>query len=179
VHLIPRSGGDPVIEQMPADRLSEVRGLSEQLPRFMRVVHALKSQAARTDSRDRAALVLLFPLVRLGPLRQGALADLVHADPSTVSRHVAALVEQGLVRRVADETDGRASRLVVTDAGHAALDVLRSEREAHLAQATADWDPADLAVFTTLFGRLIDDLAASLPGVPDAGVPTDSPREIR
>jgi DNA-binding MarR family transcriptional regulator len=88
-------------------------------------------------------------------------------------------VEQGLVRRVADETDGRASRLVVTDAGHAALDVLRSEREAHLAQATADWDPADLAVFTTLFGRLIDDLAASLPGVPDAGVPTDSPREIR
>ena len=68
--------------------------------------------------RDRAAHVLLFPLCRLGPLRQGALADLVHADPSTVSRHVAALVEQGLVRRVADESDGRASRLVVTDEGH-------------------------------------------------------------
>jgi DNA-binding MarR family transcriptional regulator len=167
------------MQHPPTDRLAEVRTLSEQLPRFMRVVHALKSQAARTDSRDRAALVLLFPLARLGPLRQGALADLVHADPSTVSRHVAALVEQGLVRRVADETDGRASRLLVTDAGHSALEVLRREREAHLAQATAAWDPADLAVLTTLFGRLIDDLAASLPGVPDAGIPTDSPREIR
>ena len=157
--------------QPPTDRLAEVRTLSEQLPRFMRVVHALKSQA--TDSRDRAALVLLFPLVRLGPLRQGALADLVHADPSTVSRHVGALVEQGLVRRVADETDGRASRLVVTDAGHAALDGFRREREAHLARATAGWDTADLTTLTTLFGRLVDDLADTLPGSPDGGTPAD------
>src|SRR5918995_2760615 len=136
------------MQHAPTDRLAEVRTLSEQLPRFMRVVHALKSQASRTDSRDRAALVLLFPLARLGPLRQGALADLVHADPSTVSRHVAALVEQGLVRRVADETDGRASRLVVTDAGRAALGQVRAEREAHLARVTAGWQTADLAALT-------------------------------
>ncbi|HZB20681.1 MAG TPA: MarR family transcriptional regulator [Blastococcus sp.] len=161
------------MQHAPTDRLAEVRTLSEQLPRFMRVIHALKSQAARADSRDRAALVLLFPLVRLGPLRQGALADLVHADPSTVSRHVGALVEQGLVRRVADESDGRASRLVVTEDGHAALDVLRREREAHLARATAGWDTADLATLTTLFGRLVDDLAVTLPGSPDGGTAAD------
>jgi DNA-binding MarR family transcriptional regulator len=169
------------MQQTPTDRITEVRHLSEQLPRFIRLVHALKSQAARTDARDRAALVLLYPLVRLGPLRQGALADLVHADPSTVSRHVAALVEQGLVRRVADETDGRASRLVVTDAGHAALETLRHEREAHLERVTADWDTADLAMLTTLFGRLLDDIAATLPGTTDAAgsAPIDPPREIR
>jgi DNA-binding MarR family transcriptional regulator len=167
------------MQHPPTDRLAEVRTLSEQLPRFLRVIHALKSQAARGDSRDRAALVLLYPLVRLGPLRQGALAELVHADPSTVSRHVAALVEQGLVRRVADETDGRASRLVVTDAGHGALEALRREREAHLERVTAHWDPADLAALTTLFGRLLDDLAATLPGIPDAGPTTDPARENR
>ena len=111
----------------PVDRLSAVRTLSEQLPRFMRLVHAVKSQLAGGD-RDRAALVLLFPLERLGPLRQGALAELVHADPSTVSRHVTQLVERGLVRRVADESDGRASRLVLTDAGSAAIVALRRER---------------------------------------------------
>ena len=83
--------------------------------------------------------MLLFPLDRLGPLRQGALAELLHADPSTVSRHVALLVERGLVRRVADESDGRASRLVVTDAGRAALEQLGREREAFLAHVTADW----------------------------------------
>jgi DNA-binding MarR family transcriptional regulator len=157
------------------DRLAEVRALSEQLPRFMRLVHALKTQASKSDARDRAALVLLFPLVRLGPLRQTALAELVHADPSTVSRHVAALVDQDLVRRVADESDGRASRLVVTDAGRAALDAMRAEREAHLERVTAGWDPADLARLTTLFGRLLDDLAATLPGTAD----TDPVRENR
>src|SRR5215203_3757890 len=105
------------MQHPPTDRLAEVRTLSEQLPRFMRVIHALKSQAARADSRDRAALVLLFPLVRLGPLRQGALAD--------------------------------------------------------LARATAGWDTADLATLTTLFGRLVDDLAVTLPGSPDGGTATD------
>ncbi|SNR65110.1 MarR family winged helix-turn-helix transcriptional regulator [Blastococcus mobilis] len=156
------------MNETPNDRLAQVRTLSEQLPQFIRLIQTVKTQMARTDARDRAALVLLYPLVRLGPLRQGALAELVHADPSTVSRHVAALVEEGLVRRVADETDGRASRLVVTDAGHSVLESLRREREAHLARVTAGWDDADLATLTTLFGRLLDDIAATLPGTPEA-----------
>lgn len=139
-------------------RAETVHALGEQLPRFVRVVHALKASQG-----NRAALVLLFPLERLGPLRQGALAELVHADPSTVSRHVTALIERGLVRRVADETDGRASRLVLTDTGRTALERFRAEREAHLARVTADWPAADLATLAHLFGRLVDDLAASLP----------------
>lgn len=167
----------------PIDRASAVRTLSEQVPRFMRLVHALKMQAAKNDSGDRAALVLLFPLVRLGPLRQGALAELVHADPSTVSRHVAALVDRGLVQRVADESDGRASRLHVTDAGHAALDAFRRDRENHFAQVTAGWDEKDLAALTTLLGRFLDDMSNTTPGVPDACTPegttsTDLTREI-
>ncbi|MGY2064383.1 MarR family winged helix-turn-helix transcriptional regulator [Blastococcus sp. SYSU DS0619] len=171
-----------------ASRRTQVDTLSEQLPRFMRLIQALKAQLAGPDSRDRAALVLLYPLVRQGPLRQGALADLMHADPSTISRHVAALVDQGLVRRVADETDGRASRLVVTEAGRAALETLRAERTAHLERVTAGWDPADLATLTTLFGRLLDDIAADLPGTTEQPVPerastertsTERTREIR
>jgi DNA-binding MarR family transcriptional regulator len=155
-------------------RQAQLHALGELLPRLIRVVHALKSS---TTGESRAAYVLLFPLVRLGPLRQSALADLVHADPSTVSRHVAALVERGLVRRVADETDGRASQLVVTDAGHAALAVLRSEREVVLARMTADWDTADLSTLTQLFGRFVDDLSAALPC--DAADPLPAPREAR
>jgi DNA-binding MarR family transcriptional regulator len=141
--------------------LEDVRALSDLLPRFMRIAAAHKSQLA-SEGRDRAALVLLFPLRRIGPMRQGALADVVHADPSTISRHVAALVEKGLVQRVADESDGRASRLVITEAGNKALEGLCSERESHLDQITATWDPADLATFTRLFGRLIDDLETAL-----------------
>jgi DNA-binding MarR family transcriptional regulator len=159
-----------------AGRQGQLHTLGEQLPRMMRLIHALKASAAG-DNRERAAFVLLFPLVRLGPLRQGALADLMHADPSTVSRHVATLVEAGLVRRVSDERDGRASRLVVTDAGHAALASLRAEREAVLDRATADWDDAELTTLTDLFGRLLDGMAAVLPS--DAPDPLPTPREPR
>jgi DNA-binding MarR family transcriptional regulator len=83
------------------------------------------------------------------------------------------------VRRVPDESDGRASRLVVTDAGAAALDELRAERESHLQRATAGWSAADLATLSELFGRLVDDLTAFLPGVAGDPVPTDLPRETR
>jgi DNA-binding MarR family transcriptional regulator len=160
-------------------RDDELRALGEQMPRFMRLIHGIKAQHTAEGGRDLAALVLLFPLARLGPLRQSALAEAVHADPSTVSRHVALLVERGLVLRVADESDGRASRLVLTDAGQAQLDQLRAERVAYLRTVTADWTDDELATFTTLFDRLLADIAATLPGVPDASAPTDLPREIR
>ena len=161
----------------PDGREAEVRALSELLPRFGRLVHAFKTQAV--ENRDHAALVLLYPLVRQGPLRQGALAELVHADPSTISRHVASLVERRLVTRVADEFDGRASRLVVTDAGRAKLELLHAERVAYLASVTAGWSPADLQTFTLLFGRFLDDLAASLPADAGCQSPPSTPEENR
>ncbi|MDT0274760.1 MarR family winged helix-turn-helix transcriptional regulator [Blastococcus goldschmidtiae] len=155
----------------------EVVVLSEQLPRFMRLANVLKSQLAGPEGHDRAALVLLYPLTRLGPLRQGALADELRADPSTVSRHVAVLVGEGLARRVADPADGRATRLVVTDAGLAALAAMRREQTAMLSRITADWDEADLTVFTGLFNRFLDDFAAALPA--DAAPSTPTPGDLR
>jgi DNA-binding MarR family transcriptional regulator len=158
----------------PVDRLEDVRALSDLLPRFLRAAHAHKTQLA-SEGRERAALVLLFPIHRFGPVRQSTLAETVHADPSTVSRHVASLVEQGLVRRVPDENDGRASRLVTTDAGRAALQGLCAERESRLDQATATWEDTDLATFTRLLGRLVDDLESSLTAAPAGQAPTAQP----
>jgi DNA-binding MarR family transcriptional regulator len=151
-----------------ADRDAGLLALSEQMPRFMRLIHGLKAQHTAEGGRDRAALVLLFPLHRLGPLRQSALAELVHADPSTVSRHVTLLVERGLVVRVADDSDGRASRLVLTEAGRAQLDQLRVERVAYLRRVTDDWTDDELGTFTALFERLLDGVAATLPNDPNS-----------
>jgi len=103
---------------------------------------------------------------------RGALAELVHADPSTVSRHVTLLVDRGLVRRVADEQDGRASRLVVTPAGEAVLEQMRQERNGLLAQVTADWTPDELASFTRQLHRFVRDLTDHLPTL---GAATDGP----
>jgi DNA-binding MarR family transcriptional regulator len=147
-------------------RDDELRALSDQMPRFMRLIHGIKAQHTAEGGRDLAALVLLFPLQRLGPLRQSALAEAVHADPSTISRHVALLVDRGLVLRAADESDGRASRLVLTEAGREQLDQLRGERVAYLRTVTADWTDDELETFTTLFDRLLDGIATTLPGEP-------------
>ncbi len=170
----PPAAGSPTL---PVRRAAEVRRLSEQFPRFLRVLHAFKSLATAGDARERAALVLLFPLTRLGPLRQSALAEVVHADPSTISRHVTWLVEHGLVQRVADESDGRATRLVVTDAGGAAVERLAEERTAQLGAMLAGWSEADLAALTGLFGRLLDDLTAALPSDPRSPSVPPVPRE--
>ena len=140
--------------------------LSDELARLSRLLHAVKSASvggSGPEARERAAHVLLFQLTRMGPLRQGALAELVHADPSTVSRHVALLVERGLVRRVADEQDGRANVLVVTPAGEAVLDTLRQERESLLDRVTAGWAPGERASFTCQLHRFVQDLATHLP----------------
>ena len=140
--------------------------LPEELVQLVRVMHLLKNQTtsgAGPEARERAAHVLLFPLTRLGPLRQGALAELVHADPSTVSRHVTLLVDRGLVRRVADASDGRASRLLVTPAGEAVLDQMRQERSSLFARVTADWDGEELRTFTRQLHRLVQQLSDHLP----------------
>ncbi|GAB3355345.1 MarR family winged helix-turn-helix transcriptional regulator [Modestobacter lapidis] len=145
--------------------------LSDELARLTRVLHALRSGppgGAGSDARESAAHVLLFPLTRLGPLRQGALAELVHADPSTVSRHVTLLVERGLVRREADEQDGRASVLVVTATGEAALESMRQERDAFLERVTAAWSPGERATFTGQLHRFVQDLTTHLPSLSDA-----------
>jgi DNA-binding MarR family transcriptional regulator len=142
--------------------------LSDELARLSRVLHALKTSVASGaghEARERAAHVLLFPLTRLGPLRQGALAELVHADPSTVSRHVTLLVERGLVRRVADELDGRASRLVVTPAGEAVMETMRQERDGMLQQVTESWTPQELETFTRLLRRFVQGLTDQLPSL--------------
>jgi DNA-binding MarR family transcriptional regulator len=143
-------------------RLEDVRTLSDLLPRFMRMAQAHKTQLA-SEGRERAALILLVPIKQLGPLRQGALAELVHADPSTVSRHVTLLVDRGLVRRVADEQDGRASRLVVTPAGEAEVEKMRQERDSVLARVTAGWTADELATFTRQLRRFVRDLNDLLP----------------
>jgi len=167
---------------LPADA-DAAHSLSDELARLSRVLHALKTHAtagAGAEARERAAHVLLFPLTRLGPMRQGALAELVHADPSTVSRHVTLLVDRGLVRRVADEQDGRVSRLVVTPAGEAVLDEMRREREDLLAAVTADWSPTELAAFTGQLRRFVDDLTDHLPSLGGAiGAPLPRPEKDR
>ena len=156
--------------------------LADELTRLVRVLHALKGQqhgGTSEQDRERAAHVLLFPLVQLGPLRQQTLAELLHADPSTVSRHVTRLVQHGLVHRVADAHDGRASSLVVTPEGEAVLEGMRQDRTALLTAVTSSWSEPDLASLTRLLRRFVSDLDDHLPARTGGTTPSASPEKDR
>jgi DNA-binding MarR family transcriptional regulator len=89
---------------------------------------------------------------------------------------VTLLVERGLVRRAADELDGRASRLVVTPAGEAELETMRQERDRLLDQVTADWAPQELDAFTRQLHRFVQGLTDHLPNLGPAAPCTEKDR---
>lgn len=105
---------------------------------------------------------LLHVVRSSGPLRQSALAEAVHTDPSTISRHVAELVDGGLVERTPDPGDGRASLLALTPEGEAQVTAMRAGRDSYVGGALAGWSTADLEALSDGLDRFTTDLGALL-----------------
>jgi DNA-binding MarR family transcriptional regulator len=83
-------------------------------------------------------------------------------DPSTISRAVASLVANGLVERRADPADGRASVLVLTAAGTAALTDAHRWFGEVLDRALADWTAGEVGALCTALGRFVRAIEQSL-----------------
>lgn len=103
---------------------------------------------------DGAAYGMLVLLDDAGPLRASDVVVRLGLDKSTISRQVAALVDVGLVDRVADPGDGRAQVLSISAQGRRRLSEVRNERRARWQADLADWPTADVAVLAQLLGRL-------------------------
>jgi DNA-binding MarR family transcriptional regulator len=133
--------------------------LSHEFARYSRVIHHLKSQLADLFpvGLDPAAASLLAWLVKQGPSRQGELAECTFLDPSTVSRRISQLVQQGLVERRADPLDGRAVQLVPTVRGKEFFSILQVRREEVMNQVLSDWTSTDLSTLRALMRKFNDD----------------------
>jgi DNA-binding MarR family transcriptional regulator len=152
------------------DRAASEEQLATEVSTLLRLMHPVKAAAAREGGpgvgHDRSAMLLLFPLMH-APQRPGALAEISHADPSTISRQVAELVRHGLVRREPDPSDGRASLLAITDAGREVCERVRTMRRELLATAVAGWTDSELGTLAVLLNRFNGALgAAYCPPVP-------------
>ncbi|HEX4812415.1 MAG TPA: MarR family transcriptional regulator [Nonomuraea sp.] len=143
----------------------EVEELSDALVVLTRASHAMRVQlAARSvDGVEWGAYALLVHVVTHGPSRSSALAEAACIDPSTVSRHVAALVAGGLVDRRPDPQDGRAALLVATDAGRELCEAARRRRVATVARIVQEWTPQDVATLAALIDRFNDSFARIRP----------------
>ena len=141
---------------MPSDDdLALADDVSSQLIRLLRLMERRQAQyqAEHPDAVERATYYLLVHLVKGGPQRAGALAESVHSDPSTISRQVAHLVRLGLVERMADPEDGRATLLTATDEGRRVFEENRRMRIERFAEMLSDWAVDDRRRFAELLGR--------------------------
>lgn len=137
--------------------------LAGELTRFARLGGRVKGMLNVGDlGAEFSALMLLFPLRELGPMRVTDLAEVKQADPSTVSRQAAQLVKAGFARREADPVDGRASRLAVTAQGLKACNRLHDARQALLNRVLHDWAPDRVEAFAGLFEQFNSSVDALL-----------------
>ncbi|MCU7722946.1 MarR family transcriptional regulator [Actinoplanes sp. KI2] len=143
--------------------------LADEIMRFFRLGARAKGMLNSGDlGAEFSALMLLFPLRFLGPMRVTDLAEAKQADPSTVSRQAAQLVKAGLVRREADPEDGRAARLAITEDGLAACRKLHDAREAFLAEVLGSWPAERVEAFVELFIEFNTAVEARLRSEPAA-----------
>jgi DNA-binding MarR family transcriptional regulator len=90
-----------------------------------------------------------------GPVGVTGVAEALGVDQPRASKLVAAAVAAGLVRREADQADGRRSRLVLTGAGQRRLAAAHAARRARFAAAMAGWTDAERAAFADLLTRFV------------------------
>ncbi len=85
------------------------------------------------------------------PCTVTALGVAMGVDQPRASRLVSRAVEQGLLRREADQSDGRRAVLLPTSEGQALLDEMHRFRQSVFAEVMADWPAED----RDTFGRLL------------------------
>ncbi|MEU7043712.1 MarR family winged helix-turn-helix transcriptional regulator [Streptomyces varsoviensis] len=105
---------------------------------------------------DRQTYPVLSGLARLGPQSAARLADEVGIDRSGASRYADRLEAAGLLERSPDPRDRRATLLVLTPEGHAAVTGLRDALARHLAGRIADWPDGQAQALVDGIRLLID-----------------------
>src|SRR5215472_15092453 len=89
-----------------------------------------------------------------------SVAAALNIDQPRASKLVAAAVAAGLVRREADQADGRRALLVRTPAGQHLSAQAHAFRRQVFGEVMADWPAADRAEFALLLSRFVQSLAA-------------------
>lgn len=115
---------------------------------------AVLVRRARRVVRERAAEVhpelqpgaylALGHILRCGPLRAAALAEVFDLDKAAVSRQVQHLVDLGLVDRTPDPDDGRATLIAVSEEGERRTREVSERRHRDFDESLAHWSAAEL-----------------------------------
>jgi DNA-binding MarR family transcriptional regulator len=87
-------------------------------------------------------------------------ATQLDVDQPRASRLAGLALSAALIRREADQRDGRRSLLALTADGNDALDRIHGFRRRIIAEATTSWSDADRAALARLLPRFVQDFGA-------------------
>jgi len=134
-----------------ADKRSEIAALlHEQFARLTRQLRTLELPQGMTPER----LSALSVIEKRGPISVTALADKEMVRPATMSRMVSALVEEGLVKRTDDKTDGRGVLVSATPKGRRTYQRAQEHRLHHFAEVLESLNEEQLASMRDLTAAL-------------------------
>jgi DNA-binding MarR family transcriptional regulator len=157
---VPDHGGEAaaIARAMVAIRRAQTR-------RALSRLSARRGVRARRDATLPNAIFELLDVVDAATVHGGALtvteaAAALGVDQPRASRLTAQAMDADLLRRAADQADGRRSLLILTPSGRDALDRIQAFRQHVIAEATTDWSTEDRATLARLLTRFVDDFTA-------------------
>ncbi len=104
---------------------------------------------------------VLIAMTRRNPVRTRDLIDLTLIEPSVLSRTVARMKAQGLLRVESDELDARSILIHATEEGKTLLDAMLPAVTAQYKWAIHDVPPEDLEVMRRTLQRILHNLRIS------------------
>jgi DNA-binding MarR family transcriptional regulator len=130
-------------------RADELGRLEEEVAVMIRRVRRVIWERARCVHEDLqpASYLMLSHLVSAGPQRSSTLSDHFGVDKGAISRQVQHLSDLGLVDRVRDPLDGRATLVSASADAVRRMEAILSERRRWLDERLSEWSEDDLREF--------------------------------
>jgi len=118
-----------------------------------RHVHMTARAKQTGGNLERSAYILLSRLRVQGPMSIGELSDAFDLDHSTLNRQTAALMRDGLAKRIPDPAGGMARKFRITREGRRRMELARTEMVESFELLLADWSAEDIAAFADYMRR--------------------------
>ena len=132
---------------------------SDLIPRLVRSHNALIGAFEKQCGLHLARWRLLFCIGRLGQCSQRELAHSTTMEPAAVTRILADLDRQGLIRRTTAPHDARQLDVALASAGRILVSKTARRRETFLRAALEGFSDTEAAMLDELLGRLQANLA--------------------
>jgi DNA-binding MarR family transcriptional regulator len=145
---------------LPSEVIAMAQETLQLLVSMHRIVRHLRRSRTTTDLHPTQFLALML-IADEQPIRIGEIAARVPCSQPTATTTVASLEEAGLVRREPDPVDGRATAVVLTEAGVATVEASGRQAADELGKLLHRLDDADQALILNAgqaLSRLADDL---------------------